>query len=89
MEEQILAALQPFAEKLLRPIIADEVQKAIAQDRAAEKPEKMYTRGEVAEMLHISLPTLWDRERKGLIKSTRQGRRVLYSESQVKQLIGN
>ena len=89
MEETLLAVLQPLAEILLRPIIADEVKRAIAEDRAAERPEKQYTRKEVADMLHISLPTLWNRERKGLIKSTHSGRRVLYSESQVKQLIGD
>lgn len=88
MEEQIMAALQPIAEKILRPIIADEVKKAIALDREAERPEKMYSRDEVCQMLHITPTTLWSRTKEGRIHATKNGRRVLYAESQVKRLMG-
>lgn len=83
-----MAVLQPIAEKILRPIIAQEVQKAIALDREAERPEKMYSRDEVCQMLHITPTTLWSRTKKGRIHATKNGRRVLFSESEVKRLMG-
>jgi excisionase family DNA binding protein len=41
------------------------------------------TRQQVCDMLHISLPTLWKYTRSGLIKYSKIGRRVLYSEEAV------
>lgn len=87
-ENEILAALRPMAENWLRGIVADEVRKAITLEKEAERPEKMYSRDEVCEMLHITTTTLWTRTKEGKINAVKNGRRVLYAESQVKRLMG-
>lgn len=48
---------------------------------------KLYTRTEAAEMLHISLPTLNSYTKLGLIRATRTGTRVLYSEVDLKEAL--
>lgn len=86
---QLMGAILPLLENWLRQTVSDEVAKALEADRQKQKPQKLYTRQEVCAMTNISLPTLWTRMKKGEIKPTQIGRRVLFSEDEVKRFIGN
>lgn len=80
LTEQLL----PVFENWLRATVRDEMLKTLAADRAQAKPERMLTREEVCELLHITKPTLWAKTKEGKISCVRNGRRVLYRESVVK-----
>lgn len=71
----------------IRTAIREEVSKALAEDHAAQKPTKQYTRREVCKLLNISMPTLWAKTKNGEIRATKIGRRVLYSEREVQRLL--
>lgn len=48
------------------------------------RPEtRRYTRKQTAELLGVTLTTLWAKTKEGLIQSERFGRRVLYSEDAI------
>jgi predicted DNA-binding transcriptional regulator AlpA len=79
--------------KLIQPIvglIADEVSKRIKEDYARaieeEKPQ-YYDRQEAAELLHISLPTLWSLSNKGKLIPRKIGRRVVYDAKDIKNFM--
>ncbi len=78
----------PVFEQWLRSTVRDEMQKTLEADRVKAKPQRNYSRDEVCELLHISKPTLWAKTKSGEIVATHVGRRVLYSESEVKRLAG-
>lgn len=78
----------PTIETWLRAIVKDEMQKTLEADRIKAKPQRNYSREEVCQLLHISKPTLWAKTKSGEIEATHVGRRVLYSESEVKRLTG-
>jgi len=77
-----------FSETQLKNLIADALKEALM---SVEKPvsepkddtEKLLTRQEAASMLHCSLVSLWNFERKGLLLPQRLGRRVLYRQSDI------
>lgn len=77
----------PSVQNWLRQTIREEVSAALAEDHAAQKPAKQYTRQEVCKLLNISMPTLWARTKNGEIRATKIGRRVLYSEREVQRLL--
>lgn len=79
--------LLPLIEKWLRATMRDEVAKALAADRMAQKPKRTYTRDEVAKMARISLPTLWQRVKDGKITPIKNGRRVVFQEDEVKRFL--
>ncbi len=87
MEEMttMFAGMMPVVENWLRTAVREEVANALEADRQQAKPEKMYSREEVCELLHISKPTLWVKTKNGEIPATHAGRRVLYSESAIKK----
>lgn len=89
MEEisMMFAGMMPVVENWLRTAVREEVANALEAERQQAKPEKMYTREEVCALLHISKPTLWAWTRDRKIVSTNVGRRVLYSEAEVKRLM--
>lgn len=78
----------PSLESWLRKTVREEMERTLNDDNQKKKPERMLSRDEVAHMLNISLPTLWAKTKTGEIKATHIGRRVLYSESEVKRLAG-
>ena len=47
------------------------------------KKQRLLSRKEVADLLHISLPTLHSLTKSGVIKASRINRRVLYDETEV------
>lgn len=77
----------PFVEKWLRGVVGDEVRKTLNEEQQKAKPERNLTRDEVCELLHISKPTLWKKTKQGEISAITIGRRVLYSESEVKRYL--
>lgn len=81
----MVAEVLPIFENWLRATVRDEMLKTLATDRAKAKPEKMLSREEVCEILHISKPTLWAKTKDGEIECVRVGRRVLYAESTIKK----
>lgn len=69
----------------IREIIREEVE-GVMQERlpkAKEEEIKYLTRKETAQLLGISLPTLNDWTKKGLLKSYRISSRIRYIESEV------
>ena len=81
----MFAGMMPVVEDWLRKAVREEVAYALAADRETAKPERMYTRAEVCNILKISKPTLWQKTKAGEIEPTRAGRRVLYTESAIKK----
>ena len=80
--------IMPGVESWLRGVVKDEVQKALAEDEAKKRPPKTYTRKDVANMAHITLPTLWKKVNEGKITPMpRTGRRVLFSEEEVQRFL--
>lgn len=69
---------EEFSE-LLRPIIREE----LALLSSKETAPKFLSRPEVAKLLKISLPTLNEYTRTGIIKGSRIGSRVLYVDTDV------
>lgn len=72
----------------LRDLIFGAVHEAmnvIPPRQVEPKPEKFHTRKEVAKQLKISLPTLNDWSKRGLIKSYMIGGRVLYKANEIEQ----
>lgn len=85
---RIVGEILPVFEQWLRATVRDEMQKTLEADREKAKPQRNYSREEVCQLLHISKPTLWAKTKSGEIEATHVGRRVLYSESEVKRLTG-
>ena len=84
---RLVQEVMPIIESWMRHTINDEVAKALEADRLKRQPAKQYTRQEVARMLHLSLPTLWQYVKDGKINAIHVGRRVLFDEAEVKRLL--
>jgi len=87
MEPLTLIAVTPDQ---LRMLIANAVSEALATLRPQEQSsstDEYLTREEAAQMLHISLPTLRNHARRGLLHPHRIGRRVLYARSDVEMAL--
>lgn len=87
MDNKISEIFVELIEPGLRAIVRDEVIKAIDSARQQAKPERMLTRREVSQLLHISLPTLWSRVKEGKINASKNGRRVLFAETEIKRYL--
>lgn len=87
MDNKMFNVFTELLAKSFREIVREEVTKAIDDARKQERPEKMYTRGEVCQLLHITMPTLWRRVKEGKIIAAKNGRRVLFSESEIKRYV--
>lgn len=89
MEEiqKVIGTFLPIVENWLRQTVRDEMQKTLQADREKAKPERTYSRDEVCQMAHISKVTLWKKEKDGDINATRIGRRVVFTEAEVKRLL--
>lgn len=77
-----------LAEKLdtLTNVLTGKETKA---ETSADQSEKFLTRSEVARLLKITLPTLHDWTKKGLLKAYRIGNRIRYKEVEVMATISN
>lgn len=66
----------------------DKLIQLLDKDKAEDDaPEKFLTRGEVAELLKITLPTLHDWTKKGLLKAYKISNRIRYKEKEVMKII--
>ncbi|HPR74188.1 MAG TPA: helix-turn-helix domain-containing protein [Bacteroidales bacterium] len=63
------------------------VKQEIAELQIDRQSPKYFTRREVADLLKITLPTLFDYTRTGKIKGHRIGSRVLYLEEEVTRAV--
>lgn len=70
--------------EIIREVIVDEVPKLIPQ---RSNGEKYYTRKEAAKRARITMPTLDKYIQEGKIKAHRLGRRVLFSEEEIKKAV--
>ena len=84
---EIFNKVLPIVETWLRKAVREEVKKALEEQQQKAKPTRMYTREEVCRLAHITLPTLWKRVADGKITPTKNGRRVLFSEDEVRKFI--
>ncbi len=85
MEQIILqgTTVDEFLTKL-RDIVASTIEEKRQQP---EHAPHYLTRKETAERLNISLPTLNEHSKKGLIPSYRFGTRILYKEEDIEQAL--
>ena len=70
--------------EIVREVIIEEVPKLIPQKSTGEK---YYTRKEAARRARITMPTLDKYIQEGKIKAHRLGRRVLFSEEDIRNAI--
>ncbi len=77
---------------MIQGVTADELEKSIRQIVREElagfqptEPElRFYTRDEVCKLLKISLPTLGEYVKMGVIKGSRIGTRILFNELDIR-----
>jgi len=74
--------LQNLVAKTIRQELEDFTPKPVTKE-----PTKFNTRKETADRLHISLPTLNEYTKKGIITGQRIGSRVLYSEEAIQEAL--
>ncbi|WP_236973798.1 helix-turn-helix domain-containing protein [Membranihabitans maritimus] len=72
----------------IRDIVREEIEQALIKNAEQTKKQKEYlTRKQTAAKLHITLPTLHQYTKEGLINNKRIGRRVLYSMDEVEKAL--
>ena len=74
----------------LRQVVTEIVEEVCIKCGLNEKPSNdegvWLTRDEVCEILHTSHATLWRKEKEGIIKKYKMGRRNLYSKKDMDTL---
>ena len=70
--------------EIVREVLTEEIPKLLPQKSTEGKH---YTRKEAAKLARITLPTLDKYIQEGKIKAHRLGRRVLFSEEEIKKAI--
>lgn len=68
--------------KEIETIIKNELE-SFKQEFKTKQPTKFLTRQQVADLLSISLTTLWRYTRDGVLNSHQVGGRVLYKEEEI------
>ena len=76
--DQLLSRIEAIIEKK----VCDRLNELIPK-----KPPKFITRNEVIDMLHITLPTLHDWTKTGILKCYRIGTRVLYKIEEIEDVL--
>ena len=76
----------------LRAYFAEAVENYFSQrgwleEKTSSEEDVWITRDEACNMLHITYTTLWRKEKEGIIKKRKIGRRNLYSKEEIKALI--
>jgi len=74
----------------LKKIISDAIEEKLNLSQSKENLEKRtayLTRFEVAEILKISLPTLNNWSKSGIVQSYRIGNRILYKPDEIYQAV--
>jgi excisionase family DNA binding protein len=70
----------PFIQDIIRSVVREELTSLLKEMQASPK---YLTRKEVCKLLNISLPTLGEYTRSGIITGRRVGSRILYDEAGV------
>jgi len=88
MQEQILISV-PVED--FRNMVSESIREQLENFQHVPPPieERYHTRKETAKRLRISLPTLTEYTKKKLIKGSRIGARLLYSESAIQEALSN
>lgn len=72
----------------IKKIVEEAIDKKLNSFTTSPKDEaKLYTRKETANFLKISLPTLHDWTKSGVVKAYRIGNRVLYKYEEIAQAL--
>lgn len=84
-EQRSIQLLNLSPEELKKEILTEiKVEIRSLESRLQQKgPEEYLTRAEVAELLKISLPTVSDWSKKGILKPYRLGKKVLFKLSEI------
>lgn len=89
MEKPINIPYQQSLRELFAPFI-DEIVDRVAErvlQATKEKDKRYYTREETADLLHVTLPTLWRMTKDGFISSQKAGGRILYDSDVIDKAI--
>jgi excisionase family DNA binding protein len=84
-EQRSIQLLNLSPEELKKEILTEikaEI-KSLESRLQTKGPEEYLTRAEVAELLKISLPTVSDWSKKGILKPYRLGKKVLFKLSEI------
>lgn len=76
----------PEFEQMLENIV-DKVLDRRFEPLKKKYEEKLITREEVIKLLRISPPTLWRMQGRGDLNPVKVGRRIMFRESEITQLI--
>jgi excisionase family DNA binding protein len=79
MQQKFILTTPEELRNLVSEIIRNESQK----QPEPVKPDQLLTRKEAADLLGITLPTLWDWTRKGTIPGYRISKRVYYKRPEI------
>ena len=85
MENSIL--LSTMNPESLRQLIQESIRAELETLTPAKEEIRYLTRSQVCELLHISLPTLAEYQKNGLIAGRRLGRRVLYDQTEIRESV--
>lgn len=80
-----MISLETFINEIVRRA-CEQVYKDITERMSKQEP-KMYTRKEVADRLNISLPTLHELVKQGVIVPTYVGRKPLFKAQDIEEAI--
>ncbi|MDD4033462.1 MAG: helix-turn-helix domain-containing protein [Bacteroidales bacterium] len=85
MDQQIL--LSQMTPESLRDLIRNTMTEVMEKQNPPTPDTKYLTRLEVCRLFHITLPTLGEYVKKGILKGHKIGRRVLFDEMDIKQAL--
>ncbi len=71
----------------LRDLIRESLRAEMETLTPPQEETRYLTRSQVSELLHISLPTLDEYQKHGLITGRRFGRRILFDQAEVKEAV--
>jgi len=87
--------MEKFIEKIIEEIVervssetTRRVSEKLREDLATPPPERMLTRDEVCDYLHVTKPTLHNWAKSGKLVPQKVNGRVLYPEGMVNSLVG-
>lgn len=69
----------------LKSLLKEVVSEALANQEPPKK--RYYTRKEVCEILHITLPTLWSMVKSGKVSQKKVGTRCLYDADAIDEAV--
>lgn len=72
---------------MIREALHEEVTESLEQQKKDKDFNILLTRQEVAQQLRISLPSLHNYQKSGILKSYRIGKRVLFKKGEVMEAL--